>query len=110
MRYLPDNVVTVDLHDGRKMNKVQLIIEACILNNYYNRYTQDTLPDSTQWSIRSRVLWNVYTYNLFGTFLLSIQKLEEQGVIELAHQAMIEDIFTSWTLGDEYLLELNDLH
>ena len=78
-------------------------------------YLQDRLNDylsSKFWSYRNADLDNISRrYHLeinalFGTFLLGIQRLENQGKIPLAHQAMIEDMLTScWTALDSSKIE-----
>ena len=54
------------------------------------------------WTRRShRVLFSEETNVLFATLLLGVQRLEEAGVLLLAHQAMLEDMLECWTLGDD---------
>ena len=58
---------------------------------------------------RSKVKWTgtnhsdfpASTNKLFGALFLGIQRLEETGVVPLAHQAMMEDILEGWSGGDD---------
>ena len=49
-------------------------------------------------SIRQR------TKVLFAALLLGLQRLEETGVLPLAHHSMLEDMLEGWTLMDHDLL------
>ena len=39
---------------------------------------------------------------LFATLLLGVQRLEEVGLLPLAHQAMLEEMLECWTWGDAF--------
>ena len=41
------------------------------------------------------------TNALCGTLLLGVQRLEETGVLPLAHQAMLEAMLEAWTVRDD---------
>lgn len=53
--------------------------------------------------------FHIRTNALFCTFLLGIQRLEDEGKIPLAHQAMIEDMLTFWTAFDSSRIEWDTL-
>ena len=55
-------------------------------------------------------MFHFETNNIFSTFLLGIQRLEDQGKIPLAHHAMIEDMLTFWTAMDSYVIELQRIY
>ena len=46
------------------------------------------------------------TNRLFAALLLGVQRLEEAGVLLLAHQAMLEDMLECWTWGDTEELDM----
>ena len=48
------------------------------------------------------MLFSLKTNVLFATLLLGVQRLEEAGVLLLAHQAMLEDMLECWTLADDW--------
>ena len=53
------------------------------------------------WTRRSHSLFSSKTNGLFATLLLGVQRLEETGVLPLAHQAMLEDMLQGWTGHDD---------
>ena len=44
------------------------------------------------------------TNKLFATLFLGIQRLEDTGVLPLAHQAMFEEMLECWTVGDAIVI------
>ena len=64
------------------------------------RYLINVVPKTTFWDIKIHHIFGKQTNALFATFFLSLQKLEEEKYISLAHQAMFEDMLTFWTLYD----------
>ena len=52
-------------------------------------------------SSHSEQLFSCGTNILFATLLLGVQRLEETGVLPLAHQAMLEDMLEGWTGRDD---------
>ena len=72
-------------------------------NCYYDnprRYPDlDLFADST-WSHQTHLKFGRDTNDLFTTLFLAIQRLEEQQILPLAHQAMFEDMLTLWKVSD----------
>ena len=75
---------------------------------------EDMISDEARYYIRrSKVKWSranhsdfsASTHKLFEYLFLGIQRLEETGVVRLAHQAMLEDILEGWSVGDDYVIE-----
>ena len=56
------------------------------------------------WTCRSHALFSSLTNILLGTLFLGLQRLEETGVLPLAHQAMLEDMLEGWTGRDDSCL------
>ena len=90
---------TISASTGRVYNKRQLYIEA-LKCDPTRKNIKETLMLSANctepWSISAHML-NLYcglTNKLIATLFLCIQKLEEQGLIDLAHQAMFEDMLS----------------
>ena len=52
------------------------------------------------WTRRTHASFEQATNLLFAALLLGVQRLEEAGVLLLAHQAMLEDMLECWTLTD----------
>ena len=57
-----------------------------------------------RWSRINHSDFSIYTKKLFGCFFLGIQRLEETGLLPLAHQAMLEDILEGWVGEDDYVI------
>ena len=57
------------------------------------------------WTRRTHASFESATNRLFATLLLGVQRLEEAGVLLLAHQAMLEDMLECWTWGNTEELE-----
>ena len=94
---ITDSSIAITLHDGRNLNKRQLFIEAL----RYNMDREDIrdflcmtepINDPWSWFKHSLGLCSKDVNHLFATLFLSLQKLEEKGTIDLAHQAMFEDM------------------
>jgi hypothetical protein len=51
---------------------------------------------SLVWSHTTHSDFSTSTGKLFGCLFLGIQRLEETGMIQLAHQAMLEEILEGW--------------
>ena len=51
------------------------------------------------WTRRTHASFQPATNRLFAALLLGVQRLEEAGVLLLAHQAMLEDMLECWTRG-----------
>ena len=51
------------------------------------------------WKRSYHFLYNGKTNVLLATFLLGIQRLEDQKILALAHQAMLEDMLEFWRLN-----------
>ena len=52
------------------------------------------------WTRRTHASFSENTHRLFAALFLGVQRLEEAGVLLLAHQAMLEDMLECWTMGD----------
>ena len=103
-KYLGDAVrlkddMCVTLYDGRVMTANKLFIEAL-------KYDSED-----GWNLSMKITydecWSQYSHHvftrankLFATLLLVIQKLEEEKILDLAHQAMIEDMLTCYKFAD----------
>ena len=103
-KYLGDAVrlkddMCVTLYDGRVMTANKLFREAL-------KYDSED-----GWNLSMKITydecWSQYSHHvftrankLFATLLLVIQKLEEEKILDLAHQAMIEDMLTCYKFAD----------
>ena len=54
-----------------------------------------------EWSRSTHSDFSKKTHDLFSNLLLGIQRLEDQGYLLLADQAMIEEMLGGWTWGDD---------
>ena len=95
---------TVTLNDGRTVCRHQLYLEALKLLPSYqlalsNLHT--VLQRTHTWHHSHAIVhFGLPTNNLFATFLLGLQRLEETGVLPMAHHSMIEDMLELWQWGD----------
>lgn len=98
---------TIQLLDGRRFSKQDLQIEAviCQPNNEdavlrLKSHMDSKFSQTLNWDRRKHVIFPMKTNILFGTFFLALQRLEDTGVLPLAHQAMLEDVLEGWTWLD----------
>ena len=92
---LPYSLSTIMLHDKRHMNRFDLMIESLKFkfDLHIIHSIQKTINYS--WSRENHSLGLFYNVNkLFGTLFLGIQALEDKGILQLAHQAMFEDMLS----------------
>jgi hypothetical protein len=57
--------------------------------------------NETQWSRLSHPNFSTSTNKLFGTLFLSIQRMEDIGMLALAPQAMFEEMLEMWSGADD---------
>ena len=102
-----DDGETFTLPNGCALTQKQLFLETLHMCPNFTPVKQQLtfMSKSTdQWSRIFHILYSDKTNILFSTLLLGLQKMEDQGLIPLAHQAMLEDALTFWTWGDDYFL------
>jgi len=87
------------LHDGRVLNNNKLFIEALKCNDEDSLLHHYEISHDEPWCISSHRAFGK-SNALFATLFLGLQKLEETGVIPLAHQAMFEEMLECYTYGD----------
>jgi hypothetical protein len=63
------------------------------------------LIETRHWTHLCHADFSYKTNDLFETLFLGIQRLEDTGVLPVAHQAMLEDMLECWTNKDD--LKLN---
>ena len=95
---------TVVLSDGLVVGPQYLLLEALRCdpsNTSALDILRSILPGDFPWS-RARHAWlfGAKINVLFATLFLAFQRLETEGVLPLAHQAMLEDMLESWTWAD----------
>lgn len=97
---------TVKLKDGRTLSKRACFEEALRCDPSYSSALEQLemlLPPTEPWSRRKHAIIfqkATKTNQLFATLFLGLQRLEEAGVLALAHHAMLEDMLECWTWAD----------
>lgn len=95
---------THTLHDGRSLCRNALLLESLRCNPDCAKTIQQLtlfLPHQHRWTRHNHaILFRKQTNALFCTLLLGLQRLEDSGVLPLAHQAMLEDMLEDWVWGD----------
>ena len=100
----PEDTITLPPPDGRILGKNQLLLETlhmCPNFTPVKKYLQKNVTGSMSWSCHTHILYGNNVHILFATFLLTLQRLEDEKYLQLAHQAMIEDILTFWKWEDD---------
>jgi hypothetical protein len=84
------------------------ILKTILKINYkmmtYTEYKR--ISGSKHWSRKIHSTTGRHANNILSTFLLGIQRLEEDKIIPLAHQAMFEDMFELLTLNDLFYYDI----
>ena len=94
--------------DGRTLSYFEILLEALRCDPQSMRAFEmivDAVPRDYLWRRSNHsLLFQKETNPLFATLLLAVQRLEEIGVLPLAHQAMLEDMLEGWTWADAITL------
>ena len=59
-------------------------------------FEQDFINQETQWKYSIHYEFGDQTNELFATFFLGMQRLEDTAGLPLAHQAMLEEMLENW--------------